>query len=157
MKDFPYIDTEQINSNLKGNEMAILRDTFSDGTYVEFSFVKCIPGKFEGCQINFKHYKNHKKIHDFVFGWTNLTIENYIEVTSGFPLDMLNDFILNNLYSSFENHLYGLEWKKRKEKDTYRLRLYDSKKDCQLNVIDTEVRKFGNEVRIEWEGHINVR
>ncbi|WP_160031940.1 hypothetical protein [Paenibacillus sp. An7] len=138
--------------------MAILRDIFSDGTDVEFTFVKCIPGKFEGCQLNFKYYLNHEKVYDFVFGWTNITIENYIEVTSSFPLDMLNDFLLNNLYMSFENHLYGLEWEKRKEKNTYRLRLYDSRIDCRLNVTDTEVREFGNELRMEWEkGFINVR
>lgn len=151
-----------MNLNVKGNKMAILRDIFSNGTYVEFKIVKCIPGKFEGCQLNFKYYLNHEKVHDFIFGWTNLTIENYIEVTAVFPLDMLNDFILNNLYMSFENHLYGLEWeerKERKEKDTYRLyrlRLYDSTIDCQLNVTDTEVREFGNELRLEWKKDLSM-
>lgn len=80
--------------------MAILRDANNDGTYVEFSFVKCIPGKLEGCQLNFKYYKSHEKVYDLDFGWTNLTIENYIEVMTGFPLETLNHFILNNLYTS---------------------------------------------------------
>lgn len=88
------------------------------------------------------------------FGWTNLTIENYIEVMTGFPLETLNDFILNNLYTSFENHLYKLEWKKRREENLYQLRLYDSKHYCLLNVVDTQVRKFGNELRFEWKNEL---
>ena len=131
--------------------MAILGDANNDGTFVEFSFITCIPGKYEGCQLNFKYYKNHKKVYDLNFGWTNLTINNYIEVTANFPLDLLNDFILNDLYTSFENHLYGLEWKKRKERNVYRLRFFGSKQDFIMNVIDTQVRGFGNELRIEWE------
>jgi len=86
--------------------MPVLRDCTDEGTRAEFHFISRIPGRYEGCQINFKFY----------FGWTNLTIHNYITVTAEFPLDTLNGFKLDGLYMSFEKHLYQLSWRRANRK-----------------------------------------
>ncbi|MCM3782385.1 hypothetical protein M3231_05330 [Neobacillus mesonae] len=130
--------------------MAILRDKKNNGTFVEFSFLTCIPGEIEGCQLNFKYYKENKLFYDLNFGWTNITIKHYVEVTSNFPLEMLNNFILNNLYTSFEKHLYSLEWTKLKDPKTYKLNFYDSQQDFSLIVVDDEVKQFGQDLNAEW-------
>ncbi|WP_028593481.1 hypothetical protein [Paenibacillus assamensis] len=131
--------------------MAILRDIQENGTYVEFSFLKCIPGDYEGCQLNFKHYKGNRIVYELNFGWTNLTIKNYVEVTSNFPLEVLNDFKLDNLYTSFEKHLYHLEWTKLEKDNTHKLRFFGSQQDLTLIVADDEVRQFGLDLNGEWE------
>lgn len=136
--------------------MAILRDKEKIGTYVEFSFLKCIPGDYEGCQLNFKYFEKNKKIYELEFGWTNLTIRNYIEVTSKFPLEVLNNFVLSNLYTSFENHLYKLEWIELKEEKTFRLNLSGSQQDFTLIVLEDEVRKFGYDLEAEWKKGLNL-
>lgn len=136
--------------------MAILRDKQKNGTYVEFSFITCIPGDDEGCQLNFKYYKESMKYVELDLGWTNLTIKNYIEVTSNFPLEILNNFILNNLYMSFERDLYSLEWTKLEEEHTYRLRFSDAEKDFSLTVVDDEVKWFGHDLSIEWKKGLHL-
>ncbi|WP_211750278.1 hypothetical protein [Paenibacillus sp. Marseille-Q4541] len=136
--------------------MAKLRDKEKIGNYIEFSFLKCIPGDYEGCQLNFKYYTDDKKIYELDFAWTNLTIKNYIEVTSNFPVEMLNNFILNNLYTSFENHLNKLEWTELKEEKAYRLRFSGSQQDFSLNVVDDVVRQFGHDLEAEWEEGLSL-
>nr|WP_211750232.1 hypothetical protein [Paenibacillus sp. Marseille-Q4541] len=136
--------------------MSKLYDKKNNGTYVEFIFLKCIPGKFEGCQLNFKYYREHNKIYELNFGWTNVTIKNYIEVTTKFPLEMLNNFILNRTYSSFEKHLYQLEWKKLREDKTYHLRFFGSQQDFSIIVVDDAVRQFGRDLETEWKEGIRL-
>ncbi|MEC0093910.1 hypothetical protein [Paenibacillus macquariensis] len=136
--------------------MATLRDKQENGTYVEFSFLKCITGDYEGCRLNFKYYKENKIDYELDFGWTNLTIRNYVEVTSNFPLEELNNFKLNELYESFENHLYALGWTKFKEENTYRLHFSGSQQDFTLIVIDDEVRQFGHVLKTEWEKGLSL-
>jgi len=136
--------------------MANLHDKKNNGTFVEFIFLRCIPGEHEGCQLNFKYYRENNKIYELDFGWTNLTIKNYIEVTSLFPLEMLNNFILNCLYVSFENHLYQLDWKKLREEKIYRLRFFGSQQDFSINVVDDAVRQFGRDLETEWKEGIRL-
>ncbi|OXM14445.1 hypothetical protein [Paenibacillus herberti] len=135
--------------------MATLRDKES-GTYVELSFLNCIPGNDEGCRLNFKYCKGNSVQYELDFGWTNLTIRNYVEVTSNFPLEELNGFKLNNLYTSFEKHLFYLEWAKTKEESTYSLRFFGSQQDFTLNVVDHEVRQFGHDLKSEWENGLSL-
>lgn len=136
--------------------MAILRDIQKDGTYVEFSFIKCIPGEFEGCQLNFRYYIENKQFYEVDFGWTNQTIKNYVEVTSKFPLDVLNDFILNNLYISYEKHLYKLEWAELAEVNIYSLRFFGCQQDFSLIVVDNDVKQFGYELESEWKKGLSL-
>lgn len=136
--------------------MAKLNDKKNNGTFVEFTFLKCIPGEYEGCQLNFKYYRANNKIYELDFGWTNLTVKNYIEVTSKFPLEMLNNFILNSLYASFEKHLYHLDWIKLKEEKTYRLRFFGSQQDFSISVVDDAVRQFGRDLEIEWKEGLRI-
>lgn len=136
---------------LKGEKMAILRDKEEQGTYIEFSFLSCIPGKNEGCRLNFKHYKENKKFYELNFGWTNQSIDNYIQVTANFPLEMLDNFILNNLHMSYENHLHGLEWTELDEDHTFSLHFFGAQQDFTLTAIDDEIRQFGREFESEWK------
>ncbi|MCR8844287.1 hypothetical protein NQ117_11375 [Paenibacillus sp. SC116] len=135
--------------------MATLRDIQEYGTYIEFSFLKCIPGDYEGCRLNFKHYKGNSIVDELDFGWTNLTIKNYVEVTSNFPLEELNNFKLNNLHTSFENHLYHLEWTKLEKGNTHKLHFFGSQQDFTLIVADDEIRQFGHDLKSEWEKGLN--
>ena len=48
--------------------MAILRDKENNGTHVDFSFLKCAPGEYEGCQLNFKYYRENNNIYELDFG-----------------------------------------------------------------------------------------
>ncbi|UQZ36243.1 hypothetical protein C2I18_23585 [Paenibacillus sp. PK3_47] len=130
--------------------MAILRDIVANNTYVEFLFLSCIPGEDEGCQLAFTYCRDNHVVYELAFGWTNLTIKNYIEVTSKFPLEALNDFILNNLYTSFEKHLYGLEWTGLEERNTYGIRFSGAHQDFSLKVTDAAVQQFGRELEAEW-------
>lgn len=130
--------------------MAKLHDKQNNGTFIEFTFLRCIPGEYEGCQLNFKYFRENNKIYELNFGWTNLTIKNYIEVTSKFPLEMLNNFILNCSYVSFEKHLYQLDWKKLREEKTYSLRFFGAQQDISINVVDDAVRQFGRDLETAW-------
>ncbi|ETT57249.1 hypothetical protein MHI43_09510 [Paenibacillus sp. FSL H8-0457] len=109
--------------------MPVLRDCTDEGTRAEFHFISRIPGKYEGCQINFKFYDSNRFIYDLNFGWTNLTIRNYITVTTEFPLDTLNGFKLDGLYMSFEKHLYQLSWRRSQSEGIYELGFFGSDQD----------------------------
>lgn len=131
--------------------MAKMYDKRNNGTFVEFSFIRCIPGKDEGCRLHFQYGQENKQIYELDFGWTNMTIKDYIEVTSNFPLEMLNNFILNNSYSSFENHLYQLDWKKLSEAKTYRIRFFGSQQNFSMIVVEDAIRQFGRDLEKEWK------
>ncbi|MDP4096190.1 hypothetical protein OIN60_05320 [Paenibacillus sp. P96] len=136
--------------------MAILHDKDNKGTFVKFTFLRCIPGEYEGCRLNFQYHKANKIIYDLDFGWTNITIKNYIELTSVFPLEIQNGIQLNQLYTSFENHLYGLEWKELGIKNAYQLRFFGSQQNFLINANYDNIRQFGNDLRLEWERGLNL-
>jgi hypothetical protein len=132
-------------------EMPVLRDCTDEGTRAEFHFISRIPGKYEGCQINFKFVDSNRFIYDLNFGWTNLTIRNYITVTTEFPLDTLNGFKLDGLYMSFEKHLYQLSWRKSQSEGIYELGFLGSDQDFTLMVDIESVRKFGSQFKLAWD------
>ncbi|GAB6928587.1 hypothetical protein JCM10914A_25700 [Paenibacillus sp. JCM 10914] len=131
--------------------MAILKHCAEAGTRVEFSFIYHIPGYYEGCQMNFRYFKADQLLYDLDFGWTNITLTSYINVTSNFPLDRLERIELEGLYVSFEKHLYQLEWAEvETDSGMYKLRFFGSDQDFQL-VSDVEsVRKFGRDLASDW-------
>ncbi|MFB5268743.1 hypothetical protein ACE41H_18430 [Paenibacillus enshidis] len=125
--------------------MAILRDCLENGTWIEISFIACIPGEDEGCRLNVKYFKTNNKIYDLDFGWTNITIKNYIEATAEFPVERLD-----GLYSSFEKHLFQLDWKQIDSNGVYRLGFFGSDQDFKIHADQESVRRFGSEFRLEW-------
>ncbi|AWP28245.1 hypothetical protein [Paenibacillus sp. Cedars] len=131
--------------------MAVLRDLHEEGTRVEYRFISRIPGENEGCQIHFKFFKADHLIYDLNFGWTNLTIRNYIRVKTEFPLDRLNSFSLNGLFMSFEKHLYQLDWKETDTAGSYQLGFYGSEQDFNLTADIESVRRFGSEFKLDWD------
>lgn len=131
--------------------MPVLRDCTDEGTRAEFHFISRIPGKYEGCQINFKFYDSNRFIYDLNFGWTNLTIRNYITVTTEFPLDTLNGFKLDGLYMSFEKHLYQLSWRRSQSEGIYELGFFGADQDFKLTADIDSVRKFGSQFKLEWD------
>lgn len=130
--------------------MAILNDHEEKGTRAEFTFISRIPGEDEGCQINFKFYEAGRIMYDLNFGWTNLTIRNFISVTAEFPLEVLNGFNLDGLFMSFEKHLYQLSWELMEREGIYQLRCYGSEQDFQLKADKESVRKFGSQFKQDW-------
>lgn len=131
--------------------MAVLRDHHEEGTQVLFSFISRIPGEHEGCQINFKFFEANQLIYNLDFGWTNLTIKNYIRVTTEFPLERLNTFSINGLFMSFEKHLYQLDWKEIDAGGLYRLGFYGSEQDFKLTCDKASIRRFGSEFKLDWD------
>lgn len=103
-----------------------------------------IPGEREGCQLNFKYIKTNKKIYDLDFGWTNITLNNYIEATSQFPAESLN-----GMYSSFEKHLYELSWEELSSGILYKLKFYGSQQDSSLFATKEAIRQFGADLQTD--------
>ncbi|GAE09567.1 hypothetical protein [Paenibacillus sp. JCM 10914] len=101
--------------------------------------------------MNFRYFKADQLLYDLDFGWTNITLTSYINVTSNFPLDRLERIELEGLYVSFEKHLYQLEWAEvETDSGMYKLRFFGSDQDFQL-VSDVEsVRKFGRDLASDW-------
>ncbi|MBX4149345.1 hypothetical protein [Paenibacillus lautus] len=131
--------------------MATLNDHEEKGTRADFTFISRIPGEDEGCQVNFKFYQDKRIIYDLNFGWTNLTIRNFISVTAEFPLEYLNGFKLDGLFMSFEKHLYQLSWKPMEQEGIYQLRFYGSEQDFQLKADKESVRRFGSQFKQDWD------
>ncbi|MEC0205043.1 hypothetical protein P4H39_20745 [Paenibacillus lautus] len=131
--------------------MATLSDHEEKGTRAEFTFISRIPGEDEGCHINFKFFRANRIIYDLNFGWTNITIRNFISVTADFPLEYLNGFKLDGLFMSFEKHLYHLSWKQMDRKGIYQLRFYESEQDFQLTADKESIRRFGSQFKQAWE------
>lgn len=131
--------------------MAVLRDNIDEGTRVEFSFISRIPGEDEGCQINFKFFHSYRLVYDLNFGWTNISIKNYIRVTSEFPLETLNGIKLDGLHMSFEKHLYQLSWEESDSKGIYKLHFFGPDQDFRLTADKESIRKFGSEFKSDWD------
>ncbi|TKH35343.1 hypothetical protein C1I59_15725 [Paenibacillus polymyxa] len=126
--------------------MALLKDKNEEGTWVEFTFKYHIPGEREGCQLNFKYFKTNRKVYDLDFGWTNITLKNYIEATSQFPVESLNGF-----YSSFEKDLYELSWEELDSGTLYQLNFYGSQQDFCLFATKEAIRQFGADLKTDWD------
>ncbi|ETT65659.1 hypothetical protein MHI43_05240 [Paenibacillus sp. FSL H8-0457] len=131
--------------------MAVLNDNFDEGTRVEFSFISRIPGEDEGCQINFKFFNSNRLIYDLDFGWTNITIRNYIAVTSEFPIETLHGIKLDGLFMSFEKHLYELSWEESNSNGIYNLFFREADQDFKLTADIESIRKFGSEFKLDWD------
>ncbi|MGO4184631.1 hypothetical protein AB4Z17_25975 [Paenibacillus sp. TAF43_2] len=126
--------------------MAILKDINENGAFVEFSFIYRIPGSGEGSRLNFKYFESNNMVYNLDFGWTNLTIRNYIEAIMNFPVELHNGY-----FSSFENHLFGLQWKETNTSGIYNLRLFDTNQDFTLTVSKESIQTFGACLNIDWE------
>ncbi|MBT2762992.1 hypothetical protein [Paenibacillus sp. ISL-20] len=131
--------------------MATLSDHEEKRTRAAFALISRIPGEDEGCQINFKFYKANRIMYDLNFGWTNLTIRNFVSVTAEFPLEYLNGFKLDGLFMSFEKHLYQLSWEPMERKGIYQLRFYGSEQDFQLTANKESIRRFGSQFKQAWD------
>lgn len=131
--------------------MAVHNDNFNEGTRVEFSFISRIPGEDEGCQINFKFFNSNRLIYDLDFGWTNITIRNYIAVTSEFPIETLHGIKLDGLFMSFEKHLYQLSWEESDSNGIYTLFFRGTDQDFKLTADRESIRKFGSEIKLDWD------
>lgn len=131
--------------------MAALSDHEEKGTRAAFAFISRIAGEDEGCQINFKFFQANRIIYDLNFGWTNMTIRNFISVTAEFPLEYLNGFKLDGLFMSFEKHLYHLSWEQMDRKGIYQLRFCGSEQDFQLTSDKESIRRFGSQFKQAWE------
>lgn len=131
--------------------MATLSDHEEKGTRAEFTLISRIPGEDEGCQINYKFFRANRIIYDLNFGWTNLTIRNFISVTADFPMEYLNGFKLDGLFMSFEKHLYHLSWEQMDRKGIYQVRFYGSEQDFQLTADKGSIRRFGSQFKQAWE------
>ena len=131
--------------------MAVLQDMREPGTWVEFIFISRIPGEDEGCRLQFKFCKAGQLVYDLEFGWTNITIRNYIKVTSRFPVEPLHSMPSKGLFMSFEKHLYQLDWEETGSEGCYRLRFFGSDQDFTLAVHEESVRSFGMAFSKEWE------
>ncbi|WP_339272367.1 hypothetical protein NYE54_13450 [Paenibacillus sp. FSL K6-1330] len=131
--------------------MATLSDHEEKGTRAVFAFISRIHGEDEGCQINFNFFQANRIIYDLNFGWTNLTIRNYISVTAEFPLEYLNGFKLDGLFMSFEKHLYQLSWEPKEQEGIYQLHFYGSEQDFQLTADIESIRRFGSQFKQAWD------
>lgn len=150
---FFYGENELSNSRSKGElHIAAIRDCIEAGTRVEFTIKKRIPGELEGSQLHFKYFRKHQLKYELDrLGWTNMTIRNYIEVTSGFPLEILNGLRLNQMYASFERDLYQLSWQETPSEGVYVLNFYGAKQDFSIHATADEIRSFGQDLQLECE------
>ncbi|MFB5268258.1 hypothetical protein ACE41H_15950 [Paenibacillus enshidis] len=117
--------------------MAVLRDCENQNRYIEYEFISHIPGDYEGSQLLLKYFTDSSLIREQKIGWTNLTINNFIEMLKTFPNEEYDGY-----FSHFEKHL-EIKWMHEEQTDLYLVILMDIGTLFTLKVSKEDVNIFG--------------
>ncbi|MFD2116317.1 hypothetical protein ACFSTH_08470 [Paenibacillus yanchengensis] len=122
--------------------MAILKDINGE-TVFEFKFVRHFPGEFEGSKLKVKISSSNGS-RELVFGWMNITLNNFIALLKDFPGDKY-DRVFDHSDENFE-----LKWLHEYRSDLYVLFfVYDGFFLPHLKVSREDLRSLGNELEEE--------
>ncbi|MFM9276743.1 hypothetical protein [Paenibacillus jiagnxiensis] len=123
--------------------MAQLRDYENPDTYFEFSFLSHTPRDDEGSRLILKYFKNSNLVREVKFGWTNLIVRNFIEMTKTFP-----DNKYDGYFSHFEENL-EIKWMHEYSTDLYLLILMDLGTLFTLKIKKEDMLMFGEQFENE--------
>lgn len=125
--------------------MAKLFECDDMNNFIEISFLYSIPGEYEGSAFNLKYYKNNKLVREQRVGWTNLTLQSFLEQLSIFP-----NVADTDSFGHFEKH-FEFQWIKEYNTNNYMLILNDAGNLHAIKVSSEALNQFGDQLRIELE------
>lgn len=116
--------------------MAILKDIAQDGITLQFIVTNKDPRPDQGCAIH-TLFSEYGVIYEAQFGWTNYTLNKFIEALTQFPLKAYEG------YFSHSDETLEIKWFLENKTGLYLLVLFISGRVLSMKVSAEDIHSFG--------------
>ncbi|MEK4330689.1 hypothetical protein MKZ24_31695 [Paenibacillus sp. FSL R7-0297] len=119
--------------------MAKLQDHYDNNKFLDLEFIYRDVRPDQGCRFIVSNTEN-RSIIDSQIGWTNFTLNKFIEMLINFPV------ISYNGYFSHYDESFEWKWTQQSDKEMYLITIYSSGKVFTYYSSIKDIQEFGTAV-----------
>ncbi|MEK4851775.1 hypothetical protein NST04_18150 [Paenibacillus sp. FSL H7-0756] len=119
--------------------MAKLKDYYNSNKYLNMKFVYYDNRPDQGCRFIVSNTEDGNSMTSEV-GWTNFTLNKFIEMLNNFPMDSYDG------YFSHYDESFEWKWIQQPDKEVFLLTVFSSAKEFSYYSSIKDIKKFGEAV-----------